>query len=98
MLGGVALATRVALAKESMLLPGAKGRHDPTTGLVMGSPIMHGEHLLGVLQLGAPTDQPFDAVDLDIVTGFAGRVALALNHSRLYEDALVALDTARTAI
>ena len=98
LLGGVALATRVALAKESMLLPGPKGRHDPTTGLVMGSPIMHGEHLLGVLQLGASVDDPFDAVDLDIVTGFAARVALALNHSRLYEDALVALDTARAAI
>jgi len=98
LLGGVALATRVALARESMLLPGAKGRHDPTTGLVMGVPIMHGEHLLGVLQLGATDDDPFDAMDLDIVGGFVGRVALALNHSRLYEDALVALDAARTAI
>ncbi|MDQ1535299.1 MAG: two-component system, OmpR family, sensor histidine kinase KdpD [Actinomycetota bacterium] len=98
LLGGVALATRVALAHEPMLLPGAKGRHDPTSGVVMGVPIMHGEHLLGVLQLGASDADPFDATDLDIVGGFAGRVALALNHSRLYEDALVALDAARTAI
>jgi hypothetical protein len=35
-------------------------------------------------------------MDLEIVAGFTDRVALALNHSRLYEDALVALDTART--
>jgi GAF domain-containing protein len=64
----------------------------------MGAPIVHGEHLLGVLQLGAPSNDPFDALDIEIVTGFASRVALALNHSRLYEDALVALDTARAAI
>ena len=61
----------------------------------MGAPIMHGEHLLGVLQLGASPSNPFDAMDVEIVTGFAARVALALNHSRLYEDALVALDSAR---
>ena len=97
-LGGVALATRVALAREPMLLPGAKGRHDPTSGVVMAAPIVFGEQLLGVLQVGASPDNPFDAIDLEIVAGFAGHVALALNHSRLYEDALVALDTARTAI
>jgi hypothetical protein len=94
-LGGVALATRVALAREPMLLPGEKGRHDPTTGLVMGAPLVLGDQLLGVLQLGAPPDDPFDAVDVEIVAGFAGRVGLALNHSRLYEDALIALDTQR---
>ena len=76
LLGGVALATRVALARESMLLPGAKGRHDPTRGLVMGAPIMHGEHLLGVLQLGAsPSTIPSMPMDLEIVTGFTARVA-----------------------
>jgi len=47
------------------------------------------------MQLGARPDEPFTAVDLEIVSAFAGRVALALNHSRLYEDALVALDGAR---
>jgi len=94
-LGGVALATRVGLAREPMLLPGASGRHDPTSGLVMGAPLMLGEQLLGVFQLGARPDEPFGAIDLEIVAGFADRVALALNHSRLYEDALVALDSAR---
>lgn len=97
LLGGVALATRVGLAREPMLLPGANGRHDPTLGLVLGAPILLGEQLLGVIQLGAEPDAPFGAVDLEIVSGFAERVALALNHSRLYEDALVALDTARTS-
>jgi hypothetical protein len=94
-LGGVALATRVGLAHEAMLLPGPGGRHDPDHGLVMGAPIMLGDQLLGVLQLGARADEPFGAVDLEIVSAFAERVALALNHSRLYEDALVALDGAR---
>jgi hypothetical protein len=94
-LGGVALATRVGLAHEAMLLPGATGRHDPDHGLVMGAPIMLGDQLLGVMQLGARSDEPFSAVDLEIVSAFAERVALALNHSRLYEDALVALDGAR---
>jgi GAF domain-containing protein len=98
LLGGVALATRVALAHEPMLLPGVKGRHDPTSGLVMGVPIEFGGQLLGVLQLGAPPSSPFDATDLEIVSGFAARVALALNHSRLYEDALIALDTVRTTL
>jgi GAF domain. len=98
LLGGVGLATRVGLAREPMLLPGVKGRHDPTSGRVLGVPILLGEQLLGVIQLGAPPDAPFGAVDLEIVSCFAGRVALALNHSRLYEDALVALDTARTAV
>ena len=98
LLGGVALATRVGLAREPMLLPGVKGRHDPTSGLVIGAPMLLGEQLLGVLQLGARPEEPFGAVELEIVAAFAGRVALALNHSRLYEDALVALDTARTAI
>jgi GAF domain len=98
LLGGVALATRVGLAREPMLLPGVKGRHDPTSGLVIGAPMLLGEQLLGVLQLGARPEEPFCAVELEIVAAFAGRVALALNHSRLYEDALVALDTARTAI
>ena len=78
-----------------MLLPGEKGRHDPTTGVVMGAPLVLGDQLLGVLQLGAPADDPFDATDVEIVAGFAGRVGLALNHSRLYEDALIALDTQR---
>jgi len=95
-LGGVALATRVGLAREPLLLPGISGRHDPTTGLVLGAPLLLGEQLLGVLQLGARPEEPFTAVDLEIVAGFTDRVALALNHSRLYEDALVALDTART--
>jgi hypothetical protein len=95
-LGGVALATRVGLAREPMLLPGVDGRHDPSNGLVMGAPLLLGEQLLGVLQLGAHPDEPFNAVDLEIVAGFAERVSLALNHSRLYEDALVALDTARS--
>jgi len=98
LLGGVALATRVALAREPMLLPDAKGRHDPTSGLVIGAPLLLGEQLLGVLQLRAARDDPFGALDLEIVTAFTARVSLALNHSRLYEDALVALDTARTAI
>ena len=96
LLGGVALATRVGLAREPMLLPGANGRHDPSLGLVLGAPILFGEQLLGVIQLGAEPDAPFGPVDIEIVSGFAERVALALNHSRLYEDALVALDTART--
>jgi hypothetical protein len=95
LLGGVALATRVGLAKEPMLLPGVSGRHDPTSGLVMGAPLLLGDQLLGVLQLGAPPDEPFSAMDVEIVSGFTDSVALALNHSRLYEDALVALDSAR---
>jgi hypothetical protein len=94
-LGGVALATRVGLAHEPMLLPGANGRHDAASGLVLGAPIMLGDQLLGVLQLGAAPDEPFGPIDLEIVAGFTERVALALNHSRLYEDALVALDSAR---
>ena len=95
LLGGVALATRVGLGHEPLLLPGASGRHDPDHGLVIGAPILLGDQLLGVLQLGAHPDEPFGVVDLEIVSGFATRVALALNHSRLYEDALIALDTAR---
>jgi GAF domain-containing protein len=95
LLGGVALATRVGLAHEPMLLPGVTGRHDPERGLVIGAPLMLGEQLLGVLQLGARPDEPFGAIDLEIVAGFTERVALALHHSRLYEDALVALGTAR---
>ena len=50
-----------------MLLPGANGRHDPDCGLVIGAPLMLGEQLLGVIQLGAPADEPFTAVDLEIV-------------------------------
>lgn len=94
-LGGVALATRVGLGQEPLLLPGVQGRHDPERGMVMGAPILFCDQLLGVLQLGAPADEPFTAVDVEIVDGFTRRVALALNHSRLYEDALVALDGAR---
>jgi hypothetical protein len=95
-LGGVALATRVGLGHEPLLLPGTSGRHDPDSGLVMGAPILLDDQLLGVLQLGARADEPFGAVELEIVAQFTRRVALALNHSRLYEDALVALDAART--
>jgi hypothetical protein len=98
LVGGIALATRVALAREPMLLPDAKGRHDPESGLVIGAPLLLGEQLLGVLQLRASAGDPFGPLDLEIVAAFARRVSLALNHSRLYEDALVALDTARTAI
>jgi GAF domain-containing protein len=64
--------------------------------VVLGAPIMFGGQLLGVLQLACAPGEPFGSVDLEIVTAFAPRVALALNHSRLYEDALVALDGART--
>ncbi len=96
--GGVALATRVGLAKEPMLLPGVKGRHDPTRGLVMAAPLLLGDQLLGVVQLVAPRDDPFGPVDLEIVARFAHRVAVALNHSRLYEDALVALNLAREPV
>jgi hypothetical protein len=97
-LGGVALATRVGLGHEPLLLPGATGRHDPDAGLVLGAPIVYGDQLLGVLQLGAPSGDPFGAVDVEIVARFTRRVALALNHSRLYEDALVALDGARAPV
>ena len=98
LLGGAALATRVGLACEPMLLPGQSGRHDPESGLVMGAPIMFGDQLLGVIQLGAPPDEPFGALDLEIVGAFTRHVALALNHSRLYEDALVALESARAPL
>jgi hypothetical protein len=94
-LGGVAFATRVGLGQQPLLLPGASGRHDPDRGLVLGAPIIFGDQLLGVLQLAAPVDEPFGALDVEIVAAFTMRVALALNHSRLYEDALVALDDAR---
>jgi hypothetical protein len=98
LLGGAALATRVGLAGEPMLLPGPSGRHDSTSGLVMGAPIMFGDQLLGVIQLGARPDEPFGALDLEIVGAFTRHVALALNHSRLYEDALVALESARAPV
>jgi len=95
-LGGIAFATRVGLGQEPLLLPGSSGRHDPDRGYVLGAPLLFGDLLLGVLQLGAAPDEPFSAVDIEIVASFTRRVALALNHSRLYEDALVALDGART--
>jgi GAF domain-containing protein len=94
-LGGVAFATRVGLSQQPLLSPGASGRHDPDRGLVLGAPIIFGDQLLGVLQLAAPVDEPFGAIDVEIVAAFTVRVALALNHSRLYEDALFALDGAR---
>jgi GAF domain-containing protein len=97
-LGGVALATRVGLAQEPLLLPGASGRHDPDRGLVLGAPIVFADQLLGVIQLGAPAREPFGAMDIEIIDAFTRRIALALNHSRLYEDALVALEGARAPV
>ncbi|HEX4491274.1 MAG TPA: GAF domain-containing protein [Acidimicrobiia bacterium] len=97
-LGGVGFATRVGLSQQPLLLPGAAAHPDPDRGLVLGAPIIFGDLLLGVLQLAAPVDEPFGAIDIEIVAAFTVRVALALNHSRLYEDALFALDDARAAI
>jgi GAF domain-containing protein len=78
-----ALATRVALARRAL-------RRDD--GSAIAAPILRGPTLLGVLEAGVPPGPAFDDVDLEVLDDFAVRAAVAINNSRLYEDALVALE------
>jgi len=57
-------------------------------------PLVHHGRLLGVLEVGAPVRGVFDVTDGQIVAAFAARAATAVHNSRLYEDALVALEHA----
>ncbi|HEX5614398.1 MAG TPA: GAF domain-containing protein [Acidimicrobiia bacterium] len=80
-----ALAERAARVGELMRRP---------DGGAMAVPLVHEGRLLGVLEVGAPTGGVFDVTDGQIVSSFAPRVAIAVHNSRLYEDALVALERA----
>jgi hypothetical protein len=79
----VALATRAALARRPLR------RSDNSA---IAAPIFRGTTLLGVLEAAVPPGPAFDDVDLEVLDDFASRAAVAIHNSRLYEDALVALE------
>jgi GAF domain-containing protein len=78
-----ALAARVALARRGIPRP---------DGSAIAVPILRGSTLLGVLEASVPPGPAFDDVDIEVLDEFASRAAIAINNSRLYEDALVALE------
>jgi len=59
---------------------------------IVSVPLLLGDKVLGVLTLTEPpTGEPFSEEDLGLFEQFASRAALAIEHSRLYEEAHVAI-------
>jgi PAS domain S-box-containing protein len=87
---GEGLAGRVARDKQPILLqdPDPSEVVDPALhGLhsILGVPLMAGGEVAGVLKVGVPAPRRFSEDDLTILGLAADRVALAIDHLRVYE-------------
>lgn len=87
---GEGIAGRVARDKQPLLVqdPDPSEVADPALhGLhsILGVPLMAGGEVTGVLQVGVPKPRRFSEDDLLLLGLAADRVALAIDHLRLYE-------------
>jgi PAS domain S-box-containing protein len=87
---GEGIAGRVARDKEPLLLqdPDPSQVADPALyGLhsILGVPLMAGGEVTGVLKVGVPAPRRFSEDDLLVLALAADRVALAIDHLRVYE-------------
>lgn len=87
---GEGIAGRVALEKQPLLIhdPDPSEVADPALhGLhsILGVPLMAGGEVTGVLKVGVPQPRRFSEDDLLLLSLAADRVALAIDHLRLYE-------------
>jgi len=64
---------------------------------LMGVPLLAGTRLLGVMHVGTFTPSRFTAGDQEFLRIAADRVALAVEHARLYEEAIAARHDADAA-
>jgi PAS domain S-box-containing protein len=87
---GEGIAGRVALEKQPLLIqdPDPSEVADPALlGLhsILGVPLMAGGTVTGVLKVGVPAPRRFSEDDLLLLSLAADRVALAIDHLRVYE-------------
>jgi GAF domain-containing protein len=66
-------------------------------GAAVAVPLFRGDRLLGVLEVESNGTR-LDDTDLELLRVFAVHAALAVHNSRLYEDALVALEHAHEPV
>jgi serine phosphatase RsbU (regulator of sigma subunit)/anti-sigma regulatory factor (Ser/Thr protein kinase) len=52
---------------------------------MLGVPLIVGERVLGVLHVGTTTPREFDAADVELLRLAADRMAMALDHARLFD-------------
>jgi PAS domain S-box-containing protein len=87
---GEGIAGRVARDKQPLLVhdPDPSEVVDPALhGLhsILGVPLMAGGEVAGVLKVGVPAPRRFSEDDLTVLSLAADRVALAIDHLRIYE-------------
>lgn len=87
---GAGVAGRVAESRAPLLVrdPKPGDVHDPALhglGFILGVPLLAGDSITGVIQVGVPKPRSFDDEDLLVLGLAADRVALAIDHARVYE-------------
>ena len=87
---GEGIAGRVAASAEPLLVqdPGPEDVADPSLrglGSILSVPLPAGESVTGVIQVGVSSPRRFSEEDLLLLGLAADRVALAVDHARVYE-------------
>jgi signal transduction histidine kinase len=103
---GVGVAGRIAERREAMIVQdlAAANAHEAflRSGVksLMGTPLLHNDELLGVIQVGTRESTQFEEGDLRLLEHAARRIAIAIDRARLFDaqrEALVAAEAASRA-
>jgi len=94
---GEGFAGRVGAAREPMLTGDPEGGRESSDSMI-GVPLLAAGELTGVLVVCASTPRRFTVDDLNLLRLAADRVALAMDHARLYERELKIAETLQRSL
>ncbi len=73
------------IRKDPRFVPFRRDRY--RSGSLLSVPILHDEHVLGVINLSDPGQHgPFTERDLEVLQALAGQAAIAIENDRLYQE------------
>ena len=92
-IGKDSIAGWAAFTRAPLYIPDLRSetRHqvnDPDVASVLALPLMARERVLGVLEIRAAKENPFDSNAIALLSVFAGQAAIALENARLYSTDL----------
>jgi GAF domain-containing protein/CheY-like chemotaxis protein len=94
---GTGLLGQVAIRRAPLTMPDSGGTpgawppdlaEPPRAVFSLGIPVMQGDRLFGVLGFSGPAPPAYSAGEIELLTAFARRAAVALEHARLHETAI----------
>jgi PAS domain S-box-containing protein len=99
---GVGFSGRIAAERAAKIFADGSGGRSPglrsiSVRSLVGAPLLLGDDLLGVVQVARTAGSPFDAADAQLLSILAERIALAVQHGRLYEAERLAHGSAESA-